>query len=150
MLVTKKKYRETIQEYEDKLKKQQQNIEKLRHDKDEAEYKLKEAQEQNNTLKTNVDFYTNHTEELQAQLEEKKKVIDDMTKSDTNEVRFKISDDIRSVQPIVRFKEGVADFLMQDGYITQENSHSIQLGLLLVTADAINQIIETSSEGIKK
>lgn len=77
------------------------------------------------------------TEELEQQLH-------NFNLSDKNEVTMRIDDDLISITPIVRWKEGTTESLIQLGAITDANASEMttQIALMTIAYEALETIIE--------
>ncbi len=94
---------------------------------------------------------------LKKVLEEKENKIKELedkladTNSDTNSVLIKISDDLTSIVPIVRYNPEILEKLLEMGYIREtgdakHDGFAIQIALIDIAKDGLIQIIDAFSE----
>lgn len=72
------------------------------------------------------------------------------TESTSNQLQFIISDDLETVTPIIKYKTGVEEKLIEkrilnDGSVSP---YAIQIGLAIVVKDALDYIVESATEGL--
>lgn len=72
------------------------------------------------------------------------------TESTSNQLQFIISDDLETVTPIIKYKNGVEEKLIEkrilnDGSVSP---YAIQIGLAIVVKDALDYIVESATEGL--
>lgn len=90
--------------------------------------------------------------DLEKKLDEAKLSLEEYQKkdhiSDTNHIYFLISDDLQTVTPIVRYKDGVADKLVEQRILNDGDisPYAVQIGLALVVRDALDLIIENATD----
>lgn len=92
--------------------------------------------------------------ELNDKIEQMQLSIDEYQKSDhlshNNHIYFMISDDLQTVSPIIRYKEGVEEKLIEQHILNDGNvtPYGIQIGLALVVKDALDLMVESATEAM--
>lgn len=107
-------------------------------------------------LDRNNEYLNRQVEELEAHLEdaqraiqlirdENQKLLDYSVQSDTNEVIIRISEDLTSITPIVRWRgEDASEKLIELGMLKDANNTktATQVALMTIALDGLEQIIE--------
>lgn len=73
-------------------------------------------------------------------------------KSDVNEVILQIEDDLTTIIPIIRWKDGTPEKLIEAGYITDVSNSRVatQVALMMIGGEALEEIIESFTQPIKE
>ena len=99
-------------------------------------------------------------DELQEKLADKTAELNDLKEqyaslekslqSDECMVCMKISDDLDTITPIVKFHGGISEQLVLNHYLkdTDVSPHSIQLALMMIAGEGIEQIVSSFQGGI--
>lgn len=92
---------------------------------------------------------TDSLEAANAEIERLNKL---STEAEANEVLLRLSDDMTSMTPVVRWKEGIEERLYEMGFlrdIDTANSMTIQLTLMTVAYEALSQLIESFEQNVE-
>lgn len=108
-------------------------ISELQHTIDDMQQELMKKNDELERLRLSVEEYEKET-----------------TSSTSNQLQFIISDDLETVTPIIKYKTGVEEKLIEkrilnDGSVSP---YAIQIGLAIVVKDALDYIVESASEGL--
>lgn len=108
-----------------------------------------EQSEVTRNLETKADALT---QELQSVLDAFNEFKKKTTESETNYVRIDISNDLKTVTPVIGVRPDCFECLFQEGLVddTQEgNQFAVQLALLSVAEEALSQIIESFEPAVE-
>lgn len=120
-------------------------------------------QQENSTLTDEVETLKSREEKLRKQLSESLSLQADAeaecqrqreradyleklsVESESNEIILRISDDLESMTPVIRWKAGIGDKLYELGYLRDVDNASnmaIQLALMSIGFEALTQLVE--------
>lgn len=137
MFVTKKKYKELSKKYE-QLQYSYSGVCNTLHDKDDII-----AERSSVIERCQAEIHS-----LEAELETLKS-----TYADHNTITLTVKDDLTQVVPTVKVKPEVFDKMVELGYLddhvtSETKSHLMQTAMLVIGAEALEQIVESMSQPV--
>lgn len=139
MFVTKKKYDKLYENYMDMVDKY-----------DETLINLKRTTEEVMNRRQGDEWNQGVIDGLEAELETLKS-----TYADHNTITLTVRDDLTQVTPSVKVKPEVFDKMVELGYMddhvtSETKSHLMQTAMLVIGAEALEQIVESMSQPINE